>query len=188
MALQKWEESNQEQLDYEERHCATLCGFLGEIDRRLSEWERLESDQKRGKSVRVSQINFRKRKTSSRSTRAYKRQKAESSKVEEDANKYPSIDDLLDQLKKDGPPLIEDQPLSGEQIHSMIEYLRSRKSAVFEEKEALEDQIEDKANKLAELSEALGQAQTNLEILCVRRRNDYARGAMRKNYALEVKE
>lgn len=172
----------------DEVYSNTLLGFVGELDRILSQWEILEAHQKDGKPVKVPLIQFKKRKASGGNFNISKRQKMRSGNEDESACTHRSIDDLLDALKREEPPMTPGQPLDGEQIRSMIEYLRATKNATLEKKEALDDQIENDNNEHKELYEAVTRGQRKLEHLCVRRRNDYAREAIRRDYALGLKE
>ncbi|KAK7749363.1 hypothetical protein SLS62_008215 [Diatrype stigma] len=187
-AMKSWEASNQIQLEYDAEYSDTLSKFSGEIDRSLSQWEKLELRQRDGKPVRSSEIILRKRKASSRSIRANKRQKLGSPDGEDAAQKHSSFDDLLDQLKKEEPHLPGDQTLDGDQIRSMIEYLRSKKNAAIDEKEALDDQVDNAIQEHEKLCESASQAQRNLEAVCIRRRNEYARETIRNHFALGLKE
>lgn len=187
-AMKKWEASNQIQFGYDIEYSDTLSKLSGDIDRSLSQWEKLELRQKDGKPVLPSDINPMKRKAGGRSTRANKRPKLEFPDGEDAAHEHPSLDNLLDQLQKEKPHFPEDQPLNGEQIRSMIEYLRSKKNAAIDEKDALDEQIDDADNEQAKLCESASQAQRNLEASCIRRRNEYAREAIRSHFALGLKE
>ncbi|RYP81934.1 hypothetical protein DL769_001778 [Monosporascus sp. CRB-8-3] len=187
-ALERWEASNRTRLYCEELHSNTLLGFLGEIDRILAEWEKLESRQKGGATVYVSHIVPKKRKNTERNAGSMKRQKIDSHGGEQDRQAPPSLDELLNELKTGGPSMAADRPLDGEQIRSMIEYLRSKKAAVLDEKEVLDNRMYDDECIHAGLSDAVSRQERKYAASCIRKRNEYARDAIRQDYALGLKE
>ncbi|RYP90460.1 hypothetical protein DL770_003433 [Monosporascus sp. CRB-9-2] len=187
-ALERWEASNRTRLYREELHSSILLEFLGEIDRILAQWEKLESRQKGGATAHVPRIEPRKRKNTERNARSKKRQKIDSQREEQDRQAPPSVDELLDKLKTDGPSVAADQPLDEEQIRSMIEYLRSKKSIVLDEKEALDNRMDDDECIHAGLSDAVSRQERKYAASCIRKRNEYARDAIRQDYALGLKE
>ncbi|RYP69257.1 hypothetical protein DL771_006225 [Monosporascus sp. 5C6A] len=187
-ALERWEASNRTRLYREGLHSDTLLKFLGEIDRILVQWEKLESRQKGGARVHAPLIERRKRKNTERDAGSRKRQKIDSHRGEQDRQASPSVDELLDKLKTGGPCMAAGQPLDGEQIRSMIEYLRSTKSVVLDEKEVLDNRIEDDEFVRAELSDAVSRQERECAASCIRKRNEYARDAIRQDYALGLKE
>ncbi|RYP45152.1 hypothetical protein DL768_008470 [Monosporascus sp. mg162] len=187
-ALEKWEASNRTRLYREGLYSSILLEFLGEIDRILAQWEKLESRQKGGATVHVPRIEPRKRKNTERNAGSKKRQKIDNHIGEQDRQAFPSVDKLLDKLKTDGPSMGADQPLDGEQIRSMIEYLRSKKSAVLDEKEVLDNRRDDEECIHAELSDAVSRQERKYAASCIRKRNEYARDAVRQDYALGLKE
>lgn len=187
-ALEEWEASNRQQYDKETVHIKSLFEYVTEVDKRLSQWEQVELHHKDGKSVVTPLIKDRKRKAPSRNSRNSKRPKTNSAKREKHDPKYPSVDDLLLQLEKDGPSLAPSQELNGEHIRSMIEYLRSKKFSTLEAKAKLEDKIECDYDAYEELCEDLSEKQRLLKTSCICIRNDYAREAIRNDYALGLKE
>ncbi|RYP01889.1 hypothetical protein DL764_006036 [Monosporascus ibericus] len=187
-ALERWEASNRTRLYREELHSSILLEFLGEIDRILAQWEKLESRQKGGATVHMPRIEPRKRKNTERNAGSRKRQKSDSHRGEQDRQAPPSVDELLDKLKTDGPSMAADQPLDGEQIRSTIEYLRSKKSVVLDEKEVLDNRMGDDDCIHAGLSDAVSREERKYAASCIRKRNEYARNAIRQDFALGLKE
>ncbi|RYO85874.1 hypothetical protein DL762_005021 [Monosporascus cannonballus] len=162
-ALERWEASNRTRLYHERLHSDILLEFLGEIDRILAQWENLESRQKGGATVHVPLIEPRKRKNIELNAGSRKRQKVDSHRGEQNPQAPPSVDELLDELKTGGPSMAANQPLDGEQIRSMIEYLRSKKSVVLDEKEVMDNRMEDNELIHAGLSDAVSQQERKLD-------------------------
>ncbi|RYP15066.1 hypothetical protein DL765_005960 [Monosporascus sp. GIB2] len=187
-ALERWEASNRTRLYYEALHSNILLEFLGEIDRILVQWEKLESRQKGGATVHEPLIKPRKRKNIERNAGSRKRQKVDSHRAEQDPQAPPSIDELLEELKTGGPSMAANEPLDGEQIRSMIEYLRSKKSVVLDEKEVLDNRMDDDKLIHAGISDAVSRQEKKYAASCIRKRNEYARNAIRQDYALGLKE
>ncbi|EMR66697.1 putative tat pathway signal sequence protein [Eutypa lata UCREL1] len=162
-ALKKLRASDQVQVQHDKVYADTLSKFIDIIGGFISEWETLEAYQKDGKSVHASFIKSRKRKASGRSTRASKRPKVTASEGKKYVNKHPTIEELLNQLKKDEPSLAETQSLDGKEIRSMIKLYRSREDDAIKEKEELDKRIESSETEHTKLTESLAKAQRNYD-------------------------
>ncbi|RYP36810.1 hypothetical protein DL767_003200 [Monosporascus sp. MG133] len=187
-SVERWEASKKVRLHEDEIRLNTLSEFLGEIEQILSQWEELESLQKDGQTVKVPLMKPKKRKASERNTRARKRQKMGSPEGEQGSHTPPSVDGLLDKLKADGPSMTPGECLDSEQIRSMIEYLVSRYNAALEEAEAVEKRMEADESHHAQLSDEFSQQEKKYVASCIRKRNDYAREAIRQDFGLGLKE
>lgn len=176
------------QVQHDKVYADTLSKFIDIIGGFISEWETLEAYQKDGKSVHASFIKSRKRKASGRSTRASKRPKVTASEGKKYVNKHPTIEELLNQLKKDEPSLAETQSLDGKEIRSMIKLYRSREDDAIKEKEELDKRIESSETEHTKLTESLAKAQRKLEASCIHKRNEYARDTIRRDFILNMKE
>lgn len=187
-ALKKWEASGQVQVEHDKVYSDTLFEFIDRLGGFISEWETLEAYQNDGKAVHASLIKPRKRKASGRSTRASKRPKVTASKRKKDVNEHPTVDELLNQLKKDEPPLAETESLDGKQIRSMIKFYKSREDDAIKEKGELDKRIESSETEHTKLTESFAKAKRKLAVSCIRKRNEYACDTLRRDYALNAKE
>ena len=186
-SLEQWERVNEGRLSNNKSYINTLSTYSGEIDKYLSKWEKLDTSLEDGEIAEAPIMTPRKRKAISRTILPRKRQRADTA-IEEKAPAPESTNDLLDRLLREAPRGIPPGTVNGEQARAMIEYLRSRKGAAIEDREALEDQILADEQTREKLEEALYEAESDFFVSCIRARNDYARQGIRQDFTIGAKE
>ncbi|KAI1375031.1 hypothetical protein F4677DRAFT_424372 [Hypoxylon crocopeplum] len=183
-AIQRWEENSEQQLKNDENRSSSLSSYIRELERQVSQWEKLETRHRKGEVVRAAQIRPKKRKAPTQSSRATKRLKAS----DRDVSAYVSASAFWDSLAIGMPQFSENDPLNGEQIGQAIDYLRTTKDNAYDEKEKLDDKIENERDNSEALKEDYTKTQSDLLSSCIRKRNEYARNAMRRDFAQGLRE
>ncbi|KAI2630740.1 hypothetical protein GGR54DRAFT_584008 [Hypoxylon sp. NC1633] len=187
--LGNWEERSKQQLRNDEHRSKCLSDYRAELDTRLRQWEKLETRQRKGNVVTASQISSKKRKSSARVTRAGKRLKTGSSSgADDEALPYVSAAEFWDSLNDDIPGIPAAGPLSEDQIRSAINYLREKRDIAGHEMDRLDDVIDDGTDTHQKLKDEFEKEQANLLSSCIRKRNEYTRDVMRKDFAQGLRE
>lgn len=186
-SLEQWEASNEEWLSIKKAHLETLGEFLTDVNGYLHQWENLKAPQQDKITRQAPIMNPRKRKTPRHNAPATKRLRIETSTKETDPT-HPSVDDLLCRMMEEGPLRTLDEPVTEEQIRSMIEYLRSQQHDLINDIHRLKEQVHEREEDHGELEESYSHAKRELHVSCIRARNVYARKAIQQDYANEMQK
>ncbi|KAI1078414.1 hypothetical protein F5B20DRAFT_228531 [Whalleya microplaca] len=186
--LREWESAEQLQVEGDKSRESSLTAYNRELDQRLAQWEKLETRHRKGETVSPPKEPSRKRKITTQRSRGNKRSKVDATGTQGNVLSYTSANDFWDDLEKDMPKFPEGQTLADDHIRSMIDHLRSKKNTALEEMENLENKIEAGMEVGCKLSSEYSDEHSSLLSLCIHKRNEYARRAMRKDFALGVKE
>lgn len=187
-AVRDWANEGTQQLENDQSRSKSLYSYLGELDRQLSQWEKLEARQRGGHTVTASQLSSKKRKASAHASRTSKRARNGGSTSSGDSLQYTSAGEFWDGLESGLPIFPENEPLSEEQIRSAIGSLRTKKNTALEEGERLNEKIENAAETGEKLEEDYEKAKYHLLSSAIQKRNSYTRNNMRRDFAEGLRE
>ncbi|XXH05039.1 hypothetical protein Hte_011463 [Hypoxylon texense] len=187
-AVQDWQNKGMQQLDNDESRSKSLYSYIGELDRQLSQWEKLETRQREGDTVTTSQLSSKKRKASAQTFRTSKRQKGGISTSSNGSLQYTSAGEFWNNLESGMPIFPENAPLNEEQIRSVIGHLRAKKDTALQEREKLDEKIDKAAEASGKLEEDYEKAKSHLLSSTIRERSSYTRKHMRRDFAEGLKQ
>ncbi|KAI0025028.1 hypothetical protein F4780DRAFT_490832 [Xylariomycetidae sp. FL0641] len=188
--LFEWQSTSSEQLAKDSERLKSLSTYNTQLDKHLEQWEKARVRQSSGQEARApKEINTTKRKAPPSHLVMRKRlRSAPETPVDEASLRYTAAADYWDNLQRDIPKFEEKQLITEEDTMSMMEFLRAQKVAAVEEMEHLEQRSSDEEVRGLELEEASLDAESRLVSLCISKRNDYSRDAIRESFALGLKQ
>ncbi|KAI1338014.1 hypothetical protein F5Y15DRAFT_407896 [Xylariaceae sp. FL0016] len=182
------EKTDGARLENDRERAGALSHYVSELDKRLERWDKLSSRRDKGLATNAPKEIIRKRKVPAKNSRNRKRRRVDEEEATEDNARYASAGDFWDTLDDGIPKFDEGQELSESNIRVMIDFLKSQRLASLEQKIELEDQIENGENEGENLEAAYEDLKHNLKCLCIAKRNDYSSSALRKHFALGIRE
>ncbi|KAI1466884.1 Dynamin family-domain-containing protein [Daldinia caldariorum] len=143
---------------------------VDEIEARLDIWEDLQSKLASGETVYAPSEGSKKRKRSSKSFRSLKARSPYGS----DAKNSQSIE--------------KSQPLTEDDINEKLATLRAEKREIRDERRGLDAQIADVRKQMRGAKSERQQILDKIKVKCIQGRNEYARGAIKLDFAMGIKE
>ncbi|KAK5631980.1 hypothetical protein RRF57_007694 [Xylaria bambusicola] len=162
-----------------------LAAFIDEIGDYLERYEDLSSDQANGKTVTPPKKCPRKR-TRTDTEEPNKRCKVDLQKFQD--NQWVSTGDLWEDMEKNMPKFAAGRQLTRQDIKSMTEYLKSKKSVATSECRNLRKKIANDEACIEKLGNEVLELQKQVEVACVSARNESSREAIREQFASGLKE
>ncbi|KAI1777637.1 hypothetical protein F4818DRAFT_320307 [Hypoxylon cercidicola] len=187
-ALDDWEEENKERVENDQAREKSLESYIKELEQIEQQWSKLETRWRKGETVTTSLIPSKKRKATTSAFTASKRPKTSGLLVEGPNVEYASATDLWDCLKNDMPKFPEDIPLTEEQIRSVLDCLRRKRNTASDEKISLKEKTDAAIDAQDNLKWDIEDAHASLLSSCIRKRNEYAREAIRKDFTQGLRE
>ncbi|KAI8635076.1 hypothetical protein F5Y19DRAFT_470125 [Xylariaceae sp. FL1651] len=187
-ALAMWQTSGLAQLERYQKRKEAISVYADELDKHLDRWGKLSIRQAKGKMVNPPTEIPRKRKSDTNIAKRHKRRRVTVDEASPEATQYVSTEDCWESLERNIPQFPANKTLTEDDIQSMIEYLRSQKLSALDEKDKLQQKIEDCEDQQESLEEEVFTLQHQLRLMCISRRNDFSREAIRDQFALGLKE
>ncbi|KAI1806680.1 Dynamin family-domain-containing protein [Daldinia bambusicola] len=168
----------------------TLGDRVDEIEARLDIWEDLKSQFSSGETVYAPSESSKKRKRSSKPFQSRKNR----STYESDTGDSDDIDDDDDDDyddssdKENSQSNQKDQTLTEDDINERLASLRAEKREIRDERRGLDAQIADVRKRMREAKSERKQILDKIKVQCIQGRNEYARGAIKQDFAMGIKE
>jgi hypothetical protein len=182
--LSEWTASSE--LDKLKERKEAVSVYADEVDKHMARYEKLRTPQANGKIVTPPQA-YPKRKGGAHARRQNKRRKVEPDENSQDTH-WASTEDHWESLEKGIPKFSAEQHLTQEDIQLMVEYLRSQKDTATEEKERLQQKIDQDESYFEDLQEDVCALEEELTVACVSRRNECSRGVIGDQFAIGLME
>ncbi|KAI0481588.1 hypothetical protein F4859DRAFT_512731 [Xylaria cf. heliscus] len=183
--LDNWEKNSE--LENLKKRKEAISTYADEVDKHIDRYEKLRAQKAKGKMVTPPKERPGKRRAGVQLKRANKRRRVGLDEGPQET-RLISTEDHWEDLENGLPKFSVDHQLTEEDIQSMTEYLRSRKAKAIDEKESIDQKIDDDENRLEGLQDEVADLEEQLNLACVSRRNDCSRGAIRDQFALGLKE
>ncbi len=176
----KTEQSLQYQISILKETKSELEQQLDECEAKTDLWEDLETQISTGKTA-YAPLNSKKR---HRGVRPLASRKSLKSDVDDD--RYASDSGSSD--KENSQPEQSRKPLTKEEIERQISSLREQRKEIRKERFLLDSQI---VKLSLEIEKAKAEREiilADMKAICIQGRNDYARGAIKQDFAMGIKE
>ncbi|KAI1478877.1 Dynamin family-domain-containing protein [Daldinia eschscholtzii] len=166
---------------------------VDEIEAQLDIWEDLQSQLSSGETVYAPFEKSRKRKRPSKSLQSRKSRSPYGS----DVDSVHGIDDNDDDDeayednssdKENSQSIEKGRPLTEDDIDEKLAYLRAQKREIRDERRGLDAQIADARKQMREAKSERQEILDEIKVRCIQGRNDYARGAIKQDFAMGIKE
>jgi hypothetical protein len=161
-------------------------GIYDDAEDELEIWETLREDADDGKTVYAPKPKSEKRKRSSSATKQRKRHQRSGSDSD-----FGSGSDRSDTDASDGSGSEKEDhgaPLTGDQIRSKIEEIKSTKKNARRERLGLEEKVKSSRKEIDALKKKEATIIAEMSAICIAGRNQYSKGAIQQDFAAGIKE
>ncbi|KAI1267365.1 hypothetical protein F5Y18DRAFT_336204 [Xylariaceae sp. FL1019] len=186
-ALKKWELKGNTHLQNDKNRAQSLTSLLIELNKQLGLWESCGDRQARGLNVKFPTPMKRKAQSFLAST-PEKRRRLRSDSMAEDVVQYVSAEDYWKDLNQNMPKVEENEALAQERMQTIRDYLRFMKERVTKEKIQLDQTIMESEQQGSVIEDEYYDLKDNLRRSCVKRRNEYSKTSIRRQFVQGIKE